>query len=307
MWLKIGIDLLVEQLAVGTGRRGARDRARRGSSSGPPPSSLPGAASRGRACRGGAPRSSLALSLTSSRSSSVSSGSGWVSRSKMASASSSRSSTTARCSSSVRILESSMSRRRYSSMLKLPALYCGDQLFDALDEIVAGRVRSRRRIARSVEQRGQAVGLRSLPPGERGGQRLEVDLRQVDERVGFAAFGRGPDDVLLRSDRAVEQCVDGVADLGDVGCPVGRVSSAMLLGHGPDRRDGRLVGGGSRIGQHGLEQLPGLAGRRRGTRSRTSSSASSASTAASRSAMYSKPDASRSGDEVDAVRPRRAR
>ena len=117
-----------------------------------------------------------------------------------------------------------------------------------------------RRAARDrplLQQRGEPVGLGPLAPGELGGERVEVDLRQVDQRVGFDALGRGPDHVLLGADRAVEQRVDGVGDRvevglrwpGDVGDP---------LGQHPDGGDGALVVGGRRVGQQRLEQLAGV-------------------------------------------------
>ena len=64
----------------------------------------------------------FALAFTRWRSSSLSTGSGCVSRSKIASSSSSMPSRTARSSSSVSVWDSAIRWRRYSSMFTLPAL-----------------------------------------------------------------------------------------------------------------------------------------------------------------------------------------
>ena len=88
----------------------------------------------------------------------------------------------------------------------------GDELLDALNEVVARRVTGRRADRSLLEQGRQAVGLGPLASGEAGGEGVEVDLRQVDERVGVAAFGGGADDVLLGADGTIEQRVNGVGD-----------------------------------------------------------------------------------------------
>ena len=64
----------------------------------------------------------LAPAFTRSRSASSSTGSGLVRRSKIANSSSVMSSTTVRRSSALRSWDRAIRRRRYSSMLRLPAL-----------------------------------------------------------------------------------------------------------------------------------------------------------------------------------------
>lgn len=87
-----------------------------------------------------------------------------------------------------------------------------DELLDALHELVAGRVAGGCRDRALLQQRRQPVGLGPLPPGEGGGEGVEVDLGEIDERVRLAALRRGPDHVLLGADRSVEQRVDSVGD-----------------------------------------------------------------------------------------------
>ena len=98
----------------------------------------------------------------------------------------------------------------------------GDQCLDAFDEVDSGRVDRCGGLGPHLQERGEAFGLGSLLVAELLGERVEVDLRQVDVRVGSLALGGGADDVLLGADRAVEQCVDGVGDVVEVVARLGR-------------------------------------------------------------------------------------
>ena len=87
-----------------------------------------------------------------------------------------------------------------------------------------------------LEKCGEPVGFGPLAPGELSGQHVEVDLRKIDEWIRFNSLGGGPDDVLLRTDRPVEQVVDGVGYLVDV--RLGRPRHVGdALGQRPDNRD----------------------------------------------------------------------
>ena len=196
-----GLDLGVEELGrVGVcGQVGVEDvdgssRARR--RSWPPCGASPA-----RACRAGARAAAWRWPSRRRVRRRSSAGSGLVSRSKIASSSSVSPSATARCSSSVSVLRQLDEAAQVLVDVEAAGVVLGDQLLDPLDQVVARRVAGCRRDGALLQQRRETVGLGALAAGELGGERVEVDLGQVDERVRLAAFGRGPDDVLLGARR----------------------------------------------------------------------------------------------------------
>jgi hypothetical protein len=174
----------------------------------------------------------FALALTWTRSFSVSSGSGLVSRSKIASDSSVRSSRTLRCSSWV---SSALMLDEPAEVLfdvEAAGVVGVDQLLEPLDQLDPGRVApyGTRAVAR-CPSRAAARSVRAFGR-EPQGELLEVDLDRSTS--GSALLGSRADDVLLGPDGAVEQLLDGVHDVGDVG----RLTGGLELGgQRADHRD----------------------------------------------------------------------
>jgi hypothetical protein len=111
-----------------------------------------------------------------------------------------------------------------------------------------------------LQQSGEAIGLGTLPASEPASETLEVDARQVHERIGFAAESCGPDDILLGANRPVEQRVHRVGDPVDVRLRwAGHVSDA--LSEHPNRRNHSLVRSSGRMWQQRLEDLAHEPGR----------------------------------------------
>ena len=173
---------------------------------------------------------------------------------------------TARCSSSVRSCESAISRRRYSSMLRLPALYSA--MSSSIRSTSSWRVGLRcaaddRPLAQAGRRAGRsrtACGRRTGPRGRRSRSatgRSAGRGRRLRRRPGSRTPRRRPSGRAARRRRRRRPSMSGRSP---------RRGRAMPLGEHPDHGDGRLLGGGDRVGEHGLEQLAGLPRRRRGTR-----------------------------------------
>jgi hypothetical protein len=100
-------------------------------------------------------------------------------------------------------------------MLRLPALYSA--MSCSIRSTSSCRVGFLRAADAAIAQeRGEALCLGSLAPGETRGERVEVDPAQVDERIRINALRSRPDHVLLGSNRTIQKRVDRVGDVGDV-------------------------------------------------------------------------------------------
>ena len=201
----------------------------------------PCGASRGRACRGCARAACLATRLHLSRSSSVSTGSGLVRRSKTASSSSLRSS---RDGPLLLLGELARERDQPAQILvdvEAAGVVLGDQLLDPLDEVV--RVGLRRGRASTLRRRASAasrsVSARLRPANRAASASKSIWLRSISGS-GVDALGGGADHVLLGADRAVEQRVDRVATSRDVG-RLAASRSSDALGEHADHGDRRAA------------------------------------------------------------------
>ena len=126
-------------------------------------------------------------------------------------------------------------------MLRLPALYSAiSRSIRSTSSCRVGFLRAAATL-RSRRSDREALCLGALSSGESRRESVEVDLAEVDERVGVDALGGCADHVLLGSDRAVEESVDGVGHVGDVG-PLAASEVEDALRQDADDGHGRLVG-----------------------------------------------------------------
>ena len=167
----------------------------------------------------------------------------------------------------------------------------GDQLLDPFDELIPGRVAGGGAPCPLAQEGREAVGLGPLAAGERCREGLEVDLGEVDERVGLAALGGGADDVLLCPDGAVSN--SSTASTTRFRSAVGGCDTWAR--RSPSSRIVATVCCCAAAAGSGSSALNSARACRAAARKdvRVSSSTRSSSTAASRMATYAKPDASR--------------